>query len=159
LIKFFRIKRNKWKQQTSSICKLLRCNDTRRIRWFFRFAKIWKVDTDRGSISVRNPNASSAEPPKVYTFDYVFSPQSKQLDIYNLVARPILDAVLEGYNGKKGLTYFRSSGQKFKWNFFKELYLLTVKLVLVRLLQWRVSEINLSYVVSYQTHLLMYLVI
>jgi len=36
---------------------------------------------------------------KTFTFDYVFGPNSKQVDIYNLVARPIVDAVLEGYNG------------------------------------------------------------
>ncbi len=48
---------------------------------------------------MRNPSADPSEPPKVYTFDHVFSPQSKQLDIYNLIARPIVLAVLEGYNG------------------------------------------------------------
>ena len=48
---------------------------------------------------MRNPNGSSDEPPKVFSFDHVFAPDSKQLDIYNLIARPIVDAVLEGYNG------------------------------------------------------------
>lgn len=36
---------------------------------------------------------------KTFTFDTVFGPESKQLDVYNLTARPIIDSVLEGYNG------------------------------------------------------------
>lgn len=42
---------------------------------------------------------SPNEPPKTFTFDTVFGPESKQLDVYNLTARPIIDSVLEGYNG------------------------------------------------------------
>lgn len=48
---------------------------------------------------MRNPNGSLDEPPKTYSFDHVFGDDAKQLDIYNLIARPIVDAVLEGYNG------------------------------------------------------------
>lgn len=58
-----------------------------------------QVDKSSGTISVRNPNGSADEPPKSYTFDHVFGDDAKQLDIYNLIARPIVDAVLEGYNG------------------------------------------------------------
>nr|CAH8847563.1 unnamed protein product [Trichobilharzia regenti] len=39
------------------------------------------------------------DPPKQFTFDVVFGCSSKQTDIYNRVARPIIDKVLEGYNG------------------------------------------------------------
>uniref|UniRef100_A0A3P9LGC7 Kinesin motor domain-containing protein n=1 Tax=Oryzias latipes TaxID=8090 RepID=A0A3P9LGC7_ORYLA len=42
---------------------------------------------------------TAQEPPKKFTFDTVFGPDSKQLDVYNLTARPIVDSVLEGYNG------------------------------------------------------------
>ena len=31
--------------------------------------------------------------------DTVFGQNSRQLDVYNLTARPIVDFVLEGYNG------------------------------------------------------------
>ena len=37
---------------------------------------------------------------KKFTFDHVFGPDSKQLDIYNICARKIVDSVLEGYNGE-----------------------------------------------------------
>ena len=36
----------------------------------------------------------------MFTFDTVFGPESKQVDVYNLTARQIVDSVLEGYNGK-----------------------------------------------------------
>ena len=39
------------------------------------------------------------DPEKRFTFDNVFGPDSKQLDIYNICARKIVDSVLEGYNG------------------------------------------------------------
>lgn len=62
------------------------------------------VDEMRGTITVHKADSSN-EPPKTFTFDTVFGPESKQLDVYNLTARPIIDSVLEGYNGKF-LVYF-----------------------------------------------------
>uniref|UniRef100_A0A671X2K2 Kinesin-like protein n=1 Tax=Sparus aurata TaxID=8175 RepID=A0A671X2K2_SPAAU len=56
------------------------------------------VDEIRGTITV-NKLETPQEPPKTFTFDTVFGPDSKQLDVYNLTARPIVDSVLEGYNG------------------------------------------------------------
>jgi len=56
------------------------------------------VDEMRGQISLQK--IQSHEPPKTFTFDTVFGPDSKQVDVYNLTARPIVDSVLEGYNGK-----------------------------------------------------------
>ena len=62
--------------------------------------KVVSVDRGNGNISVRNPHAPAGEPPKLFGFDFVFGDDSKQLDIYNLIARPICDAAIEGYNGK-----------------------------------------------------------
>uniref|UniRef100_UPI00358FEA2C kinesin-like protein KIF3A n=1 Tax=Myxine glutinosa TaxID=7769 RepID=UPI00358FEA2C len=56
------------------------------------------VDEMRGQIVVRKPDFLD-EPCKSFTFDTVFGPDSKQVDVYNLTARPIVDSVLEGYNG------------------------------------------------------------
>lgn len=56
------------------------------------------MDEMRGTITVHKTDSSN-EPPKTFTFDTVFGPDSKQLDVYNLTARPIIDSVLEGYNG------------------------------------------------------------
>ncbi|KAE8614585.1 hypothetical protein XENTR_v10008229 [Xenopus tropicalis] len=56
------------------------------------------VDEMRGTITVHKVDSMN-EPPKTFTFDTVFGPDSNQLDVYNLTARPIIDSVLEGYNG------------------------------------------------------------
>ena len=58
-----------------------------------------KVDEVRGSITISNPTSKGAEPPKVFTFDRVFAPECKQTDVYNDGARPIVESVIEGYNG------------------------------------------------------------
>lgn len=60
------------------------------------------VDEIRGTITV-NKLETPQEPPKTFTFDTVFGIDSKQLDVYNLTARPIIDSVLQGYNGTLGL--------------------------------------------------------
>lgn len=60
----------------------------------------FQVDEVRGTITVKDPNARKDEPPKQFTFDTVFAPNCKQVDVYNQVARPIVESVLEGYNGK-----------------------------------------------------------
>lgn len=54
---------------------------------------------DRGAIEIRNPTFSSSDPPKVFTFDSVFGPSSSQRQIYDICASPIVQSVLEGYNG------------------------------------------------------------
>lgn len=59
------------------------------------------VEESRGIITVKNPGhgARSGEPPKQFTYDRVFGPDTKQVDVYNDAARPIVNCVLEGYNG------------------------------------------------------------
>ena len=50
-------------------------------------------------VVVSCPEKVKNEPPKVFTFDITFGPDCKQLDVYNKVARPVVDCVLKGYNG------------------------------------------------------------
>ncbi|CAL1294919.1 unnamed protein product [Larinioides sclopetarius] len=63
------------------------------------FRNIVEVNQVEGSVTLSNPNGSEYDPPKTFTFDTVFGTDSTQLDVYNLAARPIIDNVLEGYNG------------------------------------------------------------
>lgn len=58
-----------------------------------------QVDKINRAITVVKPNATANEPPKTYYFDNVFDGTSNQLDLYVDTARPIVDKVLEGYNG------------------------------------------------------------
>jgi kinesin family protein 3/17 len=61
---------------------------------------IVKVDQTRGEIIVTLPNPKGTrDPVKTFTFDSVFGTDSTQAEVYNETARPIVDAVLEGYNG------------------------------------------------------------
>ncbi|GLG98494.1 hypothetical protein R5R35_011422 [Gryllus longicercus] len=63
------------------------------------YRQITNVDSVNNSVSVENPQAADGEPPKIFTFDAVFDTDSRQLDVYNETARPIVDKVLQGYNG------------------------------------------------------------
>ncbi|XP_016977079.2 kinesin-like protein KIF3A [Drosophila rhopaloa] len=57
------------------------------------------VDKINRAITVMKPNPTANEPPKTYYFDNVFDGGSNQMDLYVDTARPIVDKVLEGYNG------------------------------------------------------------
>ena len=57
------------------------------------------MDEGQGMIEVINPDKTV----KQFSFDQVFGPQSEQEDVFNKVARPVVDSVLQGYNG---ISYF-----------------------------------------------------
>ncbi|XP_041675661.1 kinesin-like protein KIF3A [Drosophila eugracilis] len=57
------------------------------------------LDKITHSLTIVNPHAMANEPSKIYYFDNVFDGSSNQLDIYVDTARPIVNKVLEGYNG------------------------------------------------------------
>eukprot|EP00976_Prorocentrum_cordatum_P041618 844135-Prorocentrum_minimum.AAC.6 len=61
--------------------------------------RIVEMGIEEGRISVRNPKASSSEPPKTFSFDMVYDWTCKQIDIFEQCARPIVRSCLEGYNG------------------------------------------------------------
>lgn len=72
-------------------------NDTETTNGYKNIAKVNTID---GTIKVEIPQKESSETPnKCFTFDTVFAPDVKQVDVYNRVARPIVSNVLEGYNG------------------------------------------------------------
>ncbi len=48
---------------------------------------------------MKNPKNDSNEPPKIFTFDGSYEPGAQQEDIYKETAYPIVESVLEGYNG------------------------------------------------------------
>lgn len=66
-----------------------------------------KCDEVRGTITVQQSASRSADPPKVFTFDRVFGPESKQTDVYNDAARAIVEGALEGYNGKNLIFFLK----------------------------------------------------
>ncbi|XP_053701125.1 kinesin-like protein KIF3B isoform X1 [Synchiropus splendidus] len=60
---------------------------------------ILEVDDKLGQITIRNPKAPPDEPMKVFTFDAVYDWNSRQNDIYDDAVRPLVDSVLQGFNG------------------------------------------------------------
>ncbi|XP_034453937.1 kinesin-like protein KIF3A isoform X2 [Hippoglossus hippoglossus] len=77
---------------------VVRCRPFNQKEKMMGHKQVVNVDENRGTITV-NKLENPHEPPKTFTFDTVFGPDSKQLDVYNLTARPIINSVLEGYNG------------------------------------------------------------
>lgn len=57
------------------------------------------VDTKKSELIIKNPKNDSSEPPKTFTYDYAYGPKSSQEQIYCDTAYPIVESVLEGYNG------------------------------------------------------------
>jgi hypothetical protein len=50
-------------------------------------------------VVLRNPKSDATEPPKTFTFDQVFDSNVTQKNVYERTAMPIVNSVIEGYNG------------------------------------------------------------
>lgn len=57
---------------------------------------IVEVDEISATVNIKQPNGGSDVPLKSFEFE------SKQLDIYDRTARPVVNRIFEGYNGKFG---------------------------------------------------------
>jgi kinesin family protein 3/17 len=57
------------------------------------------VDQSENVIELRNPAVALDREPKSFGFDGVFPGDTAQAELYNQVARPIVQNVIEGYNG------------------------------------------------------------
>lgn len=55
-----------------------------------------KMVHDKGEILIQK---STDEVPKVFTFDHVYDWNSKQENVFAEIAYPIIENVMEGYNG------------------------------------------------------------
>uniref|UniRef100_A0A3Q1JBH1 Kinesin-like protein n=1 Tax=Anabas testudineus TaxID=64144 RepID=A0A3Q1JBH1_ANATE len=55
-------------------------------------------DQNRKEVTVKTGGVNDKASRKMYTFDMVFGPAAKQIDVYRSVVCPILDEVIMGYN-------------------------------------------------------------
>ncbi|KAF4084385.1 hypothetical protein AMELA_G00128400 [Ameiurus melas] len=55
-------------------------------------------DSNRKEVTVRTGSTNDKTARKMYTFDMVFGPSAKQIEVYRSVVYPILDEVIMGYN-------------------------------------------------------------
>ncbi|XP_017560407.1 kinesin-like protein KIF11 [Pygocentrus nattereri] len=57
-----------------------------------------ECDQNRKEVTIRTGGVNDKTARKMYTFDMVFGPSAKQIDVYRSVVCPILDEVIMGYN-------------------------------------------------------------
>lgn len=76
---------------------VVRCRPLSQKELTEKHGTIVDIDETEGSILLKH--LSSQESPKAFTFDNAFGPDCLQIDVYNKTARPIVEAVLNGYNG------------------------------------------------------------
>lgn len=69
-----------------------------KIIYFFK-KRIVRADVDRGVIELINPKHGTFDQTKTFTFDAVFGESSSQKLIHQTCAAPVVQSVLEGYNG------------------------------------------------------------
>jgi len=60
---------------------------------------IVSMDNTLGQVSVVNPKEDADEPPKQFTLDNVYDWDSTQRQVYDETAYPLVESVMEGYNG------------------------------------------------------------
>ncbi|XP_034015794.1 kinesin family member 3Cb [Thalassophryne amazonica] len=78
---------------------VVRCRPFSKAEEMAECENILEIDDKVGQITVRNPTASPGEPMKTFTFDSVYGWDSKQRDIYEDAVRPLVESVLQGFNG------------------------------------------------------------
>jgi len=61
--------------------------------------RIVEMDPTLGTVSVAKADADESEPPKIFTLDAVYDWTSQQRTVYDEIGYPIIESVMEGYNG------------------------------------------------------------
>ncbi|CAM4528769.1 unnamed protein product [Lepidochelys olivacea] len=86
--------------KTSEALKVVaRCRPMSRKEEAAGCERILEMDVKLGQVTLRNPKAAPGELAKTFTFDAVYDASSKQADLYDETVRPLIDSVLQGFNG------------------------------------------------------------
>ena len=75
-------------------CRPLNSKETKEKR-----ANVVGIDKELGQISIKPSADAPADELKTFTFNAVYGPDSKQRDVYDETAYPLVEQVFEGYNG------------------------------------------------------------
>ena len=78
-----------------------------------------RVTSNIGLVEIKNPKAEATDPPKQFTFDAAYDQQSKQKDLYEETFAPLVNSVLEGFNGTIFAYGQTGSGKTFTMEGFK----------------------------------------
>ncbi|XP_040204151.1 kinesin-like protein KIF3C isoform X1 [Rana temporaria] len=88
------------KTKSSEALKVVvRCRPISRKEEAAGYDRIVAMDVKLGQVTIRSPRANPGELPKTFTFDAVYDANSKQTDLYDETVRPLIDSVLQGFNG------------------------------------------------------------
>jgi len=74
------------------------------------------MEKKRGEITITKPDHKDNQ--KMFTFDAVYDEDSTQLEVYKHTALPIVDSVLDGYNGT--VFAYGQTGAGKTWSMGKE---------------------------------------
>ncbi|CAM5098087.1 unnamed protein product [Eretmochelys imbricata] len=86
--------------KTSEALKVVaRCRPMNRKEEAAGYERILEMDVKLGQVTLRSPKAAPGELAKTFTFDAVYDASSKQADLYDETVRPLIDSVLQGFNG------------------------------------------------------------
>lgn len=87
-------------KSSESVKVVVRCRPMNKKELAANYEKVVSVDVKVGQIAVRSSReAAASELSKVFTFDSVYDCSSKQIDLYDESFRPLVDSVLQGFNG------------------------------------------------------------
>lgn len=86
------------KKAEESVKVAVRCRPMNSTEKGNNCSEVIKVDEERGEIFVTDPTDPGSKP-RLYTFDHSFGTSSQQVNIFKLCTMPILESVIEGYNG------------------------------------------------------------
>uniref|UniRef100_A0A8C6VE69 Kinesin-like protein n=1 Tax=Naja naja TaxID=35670 RepID=A0A8C6VE69_NAJNA len=84
---------------SESVRVVVRCRPMNSKEKVASYEQVVEVDVKLGQVSVKNPKGTSHELPKTFTFDAVYDWSSKQFELYDETFRPLVDSVLQGFNG------------------------------------------------------------
>ncbi|NXL63487.1 KIF3B protein, partial [Chordeiles acutipennis] len=86
-------------KSSESVRVVVRCRPMNSKEKTASYEKVVNVDVKLGQVSVKNPRGTAHELPKTFTFDAVYDWNSKQVELYDETFRPLVDSVLQGFNG------------------------------------------------------------
>ncbi|XP_065321604.1 kinesin-II 95 kDa subunit-like [Gordionus sp. m RMFG-2023] len=84
-------------EKSERIKVIVRCRPMNKKEIDNGYKNIVKLHPERGMIKLKRNKSN--EPDKIFTFDAVYPPESKQQEIYDESFRPLIDSVLDGFNG------------------------------------------------------------
>ncbi|OMJ65479.1 hypothetical protein SteCoe_38137 [Stentor coeruleus] len=91
------------------ICRFRPINDKE--KELFADKQVCEFPPDKRTVIINSQIDSGG--PSNFNFDYVFTPAARQVDVYNIAAKPTVEAVMQGFNGTVFAYGQTSSGKTF----------------------------------------------